>query len=114
MPKARKSNRTLVPQARQALDQMKYEVANELNIPTHLIEGDYWGNLSARDCGSVGGNMVRRMIEAAQASLAATTMAGVKQGFQEVIPAQNFTAQEGNLSGPSTFPTSGNLPGTSF
>jgi hypothetical protein len=58
--------------------------------------------------------MVRRMIEAAQASLAATTMAGVKQGFQEVIPAQNFTAQEGNLSGPSTFPTSGNLPGTSF
>ncbi len=47
MPKARKSNRTLVPQARQALDQMKYEVANELNIPTHLIEGGLLGEISA-------------------------------------------------------------------
>jgi hypothetical protein len=70
---------------------MKYEIANELNIPTHLIQGDYWGNLSARDCGSVGGNMVKRMIEAAQASLAATTMAGVRQGFQEFVPSQDLT-----------------------
>jgi len=91
MPKSRRSNRTLVPQARQALDQMKYEIANELNIPTHLIQGDYWGNLSARDCGSVGGNMVKRMIEAAQASLAATTMAVVRQGFQEFVPSQDLT-----------------------
>ncbi|MDD2200823.1 MAG: alpha/beta-type small acid-soluble spore protein [Firmicutes bacterium] len=99
MPRSRRSKRTLVPQARQALDQMKYEIANELNIPTHLIQGDYWGNLSARDCGSVGGNMVKRMIEAAQASLAATTMAGVKQGFQEFVPTQDLTGTtwQGNL-----------------
>jgi hypothetical protein len=99
MPRSRRSKRTLVPQARQALDQMKYEIANELNIPTHLVQGDYWGNLSARDCGSVGGNMVKRMIEAAQASLAATTMAGVKQGFQEFVPTQDLTGTtwQGNL-----------------
>lgn len=99
MPRSRRSNRTLVPQARQALDQMKYEIANELNIPTHLIQGDYWGNLSARDCGSVGGNMVKRMIEAAQASLAASTMAGVRQGFQDFVPSQDLTETtwQGNL-----------------
>jgi hypothetical protein len=85
MPASRRSRRTLVPQARQALEQMKWEVASELNIPTHDIQGGYWGDMTSRDCGSVGGGMVRRMIEAAQASLAATTAAGVKHGFSEVV-----------------------------
>ena len=85
MPASRRSKRTLVPQARQALEQMKWEVASELNIPTHDIQGGYWGDMTSRDCGSVGGGMVRRMIEAAQASLAATTAAGVKHGFSEAV-----------------------------
>jgi hypothetical protein len=85
MPASRKSKRTLVPQARQALEQMKWEVASELNVPTHNIQGGYWGDMTSRDCGSVGGGMVRRMIEAAQASLAATTAAGVKHGFSEAV-----------------------------
>ncbi|MEA4883371.1 MAG: alpha/beta-type small acid-soluble spore protein [Clostridia bacterium] len=88
MPARRSSKRTLVPQARQALQQMKYEIANELNVPSQAVQSDYWGDVSARDCGSVGGNMVRRMIEAAQASLVATTSAGVKQGFSETIGAR--------------------------
>jgi len=85
MPASRRSKRTLVPHARQALEQMKWEVASELNIPTHNIQGGYWGDMTSRDCGSVGGGMVRRMIEAAQASLAATTAAGVRHGFSEVV-----------------------------
>ena len=85
MPASRRSKRTLVPQARQALEQMKWEVASELNVPTHNIQGGYWGDMTSRDCGSVGGGMVRRMIEAAQASLAATTAAGVKHGFSEAV-----------------------------
>ncbi|HHV62560.1 MAG TPA: alpha/beta-type small acid-soluble spore protein [Firmicutes bacterium] len=79
---ARRNNRTVVTGARPALDQFKYEIANELNIPTNLIQGDYWGNLSARDCGAVGGHMVRRMIEAAEQSLAEQAAQNVRAGFQ--------------------------------
>ncbi len=101
MPAKRRSKRTLVPQARQALEQMKWEVAGELNIPTHNIQGGYWGDMTSRDCGSVGGGMVRRMIEAAQASLAATTAAGVKYGFSEAVgPYANVTSP--HLQGPSS------------
>ena len=54
-------NRVNVPEAKNALDNMKYEVARELGI--NLKQG-YNGNLSARDNGSVGGYMVKKMIEA--------------------------------------------------
>jgi small acid-soluble spore protein A (major alpha-type SASP) len=49
-----------------AMDDFKYEVARELNIPVFQGSEDYWGNISSRDCGSVGGHMVRKMIEMAQ------------------------------------------------
>ena len=54
------SNRINVPEARQALSNMKYEIANEMGI--NLTKG-YNGNLSAKENGSIGGMMVRRMIE---------------------------------------------------
>jgi len=54
------------------LDQFKYEVAQELGV-TNQIQNDYWGNLSAKDCGRVGGkiggNMVKIMIQKAEESL---------------------------------------------
>ena len=53
-------NRVNVPEAKNALDNMKYEVARELGI--NLKQG-YNGNLSARDHGYVGGYMVKKMIE---------------------------------------------------
>ena len=56
-----KSSKINVPEARQAMDNMKQEVANELGIT--LNEG-YNGNISARDAGYIGGNMVKKMIEA--------------------------------------------------
>ena len=57
----RSSNRAAVPEAKGALDKFKYEVANELGVP--LTEG-YNGDLTSRQNGSVGGYMVKKMIEA--------------------------------------------------
>lgn len=55
------SNKINVPEARQAMKNMKQEVATELGIT--LNEG-YNGNLSSKDAGSIGGTMVKKMIEA--------------------------------------------------
>ena len=60
----------VVPEAHKALDNMKYEIAAELGIPVYQGSEDYWGHISSRDCGAVGGHMVRRMIEMAERSLA--------------------------------------------
>ena len=49
-----------VPEAMAALDRFKYEVANEIGVP--LSEG-YNGNLTSKQNGSVGGYMVKKMIE---------------------------------------------------
>ncbi len=54
------SNRINVPEARSALDNMKYEIAGELGI--NLKQG-YNGDLPSRQAGSIGGYMVKRMIE---------------------------------------------------
>ncbi len=53
------NNRALVPEARRGLEKFKDEVAQELGIPFK----EYNGNLSSRQCGSVGGEMVKRMVE---------------------------------------------------
>jgi len=64
-----KRNKLVVPEAAQAMYNFKYELANEVGI-ANQIQGGYWGHISSRDCGAVGGNMVRRMIEAYEKSLA--------------------------------------------
>ena len=53
-------NRTLVPNAKHGLDQFKLEVADELGIDNY--EGIDKGNLTSRENGSVGGEMVKRMV----------------------------------------------------
>lgn len=55
------SNTAAVPEAKSALDRFKFEVANELGVP--LSDG-YNGNLTSKQNGSVGGYMVKKMIEA--------------------------------------------------
>ena len=55
------SNRLINPAAA-ALDKFKLEVAQELNISNDYQSG-YWGNMTSRECGSVGGEMVKRMIQ---------------------------------------------------
>jgi len=90
------SNNPVVVQARQALKRFRNEVANELNIDTAKIQGDYWGYLPARDAGAVGGQMVKRMIEAAERSLIEQTPAQVRSGFTQGSNATAQTAQSTN------------------
>lgn len=54
------SNRMEVPESKAAMDRFKTEVASELGI--NLKEG-YNGNLTSKEAGSIGGEMVRRMIK---------------------------------------------------
>lgn len=56
-----------VPQARAALDNMKFEIARELGV--NLKQG-YNGDLTSRENGSVGGYMVKRLVENAEKQLA--------------------------------------------
>ncbi|MGO4111158.1 small, acid-soluble spore protein, alpha/beta type [Paenibacillus sp. YAF4_2] len=62
------SSTLLVPQATAALDQMKYEVAQELGIT--LSQDGYYGNLLTKDAGYIGGNITRRLVQIAEQSLA--------------------------------------------
>ncbi len=57
------SNYKVVPEAREALDKFKYEVASEVGV--NLKQG-YNGDISSRDAGRIGGNMVRKLIETAE------------------------------------------------
>lgn len=57
---ARNGNRTLVPEAKAALDKFKMESASEVGVP---IKEGYNGDLTSRQAGSVGGQMVKKMIE---------------------------------------------------
>ena len=58
---ANRNNRAVVPEARKALDNFKVEVANELGIANYDQLDK--GNLTSRQNGYVGGNMVKRMVE---------------------------------------------------
>lgn len=53
-----KSGKKLVPESKQGLNKFKTEVAKEMGVPF----SDYNGHLSARECGAVGGEMVKRMV----------------------------------------------------
>ncbi len=60
------SSNKAVPEAKEALNKFKYEVANEVGVS--LKEG-YNGNISARDAGKIGGTMVKKMIQQAESQL---------------------------------------------
>ena len=55
-----KNNSSMVPEAREALDRFKMEAASEVGV--NLKQG-YNGHLTSREAGSVGGQMVKKMIE---------------------------------------------------
>ena len=61
-----RSGRTVVPEAKGALNQMKYEIASELGI--NLKQG-YNGDLPSRQAGYIGGYMVKRLIENAERAM---------------------------------------------
>ena len=60
MASSNRTNRVEVPEAKEALNRFKQEVASEIGVP--LKEG-YNGDLTSRQNGSVGGYMVKKMIE---------------------------------------------------
>ena len=69
-----KSNRVEVPEAKAALERFKTEVASELGV--NLKEG-YNGDLTSKEAGSIGGEMVRRMIKKREEAMK-------EKAFQEI------------------------------
>ena len=61
------SNRVNVPEAREAMNRFKYEVANEIGVP---LKQGYNGDLTSAESGYVGGYMVKKMIEAQEREMA--------------------------------------------
>ena len=64
-------NNVVVPEARQALNQMKNEIASELGMSNY--ESMDKGNLTARQNGYVGGYMTKRLVEQAERGMSGTT-----------------------------------------
>lgn len=77
-----RKNRPAAKGARRPLDVLKYEIAREMNLPQEVYQHGYWGNLSSRECGAVGGRMVKRMIEAAERAIAEQVAAEAVAGFR--------------------------------
>ncbi len=61
------NNKTVVPGAKQALNQMKLEIANELGMANYQQVDK--GNLTARENGYVGGYMTKKLVEMAEQQL---------------------------------------------
>ncbi|MBQ3553264.1 MAG: alpha/beta-type small acid-soluble spore protein [Clostridia bacterium] len=60
------SNKKVVPEAKEALNKFKMEVANEVGV--NLKQG-YNGDLTSKEAGSIGGMMVKKMVEAYENSI---------------------------------------------
>ena len=60
-------NRVEVPEAKEAMNKFKMEVANEIGVP---LTNGYNGNLTSAQNGSVGGEMVRKMIRRQEETMA--------------------------------------------
>ncbi len=63
-----KSNSVMVPEAKEAMEQFKMQAASEVGV--NLKQG-YNGDITARQAGSVGGQMVKKMIESYESSMSA-------------------------------------------
>ncbi|MDI3257570.1 MAG: alpha/beta-type small acid-soluble spore protein [Kyrpidia sp.] len=68
MAQGQKRNVLVVQAASRALDQLKYEVASELGIATP--QDGYWGTMTTRDTGAIGGNITRKLVALAEQQLA--------------------------------------------
>ncbi|AKA70057.1 MULTISPECIES: alpha/beta-type small acid-soluble spore protein [Clostridium] len=60
------NNKVLVPQAKEGLNKFKMESAAEVGV---TLKDGYNGDLTAREAGSIGGNMVKKMVEAYEKGL---------------------------------------------
>lgn len=67
MAGSRSRNSLVVQQARSALEQMKFEVAQELGI--QIPQDGYYGYMATRDTGAIGGHITRRLVQIAEQQL---------------------------------------------
>ncbi len=88
---AKSSNQLIVPQAREAMDKFKFEAAKEVGV--NLKDG-YNGDLTSRQAGSIGGQMVKKMVYDYQQRQIGGSAQGLNQ-IQEldVIQQQNKSSQ---------------------
>jgi hypothetical protein len=63
---ANKSKQSAIPQAREALDRYKMEAASEVGVS---LQQGYNGDITAKQAGSIGGQMVKKMIAQAENSM---------------------------------------------
>ena len=63
---ARNNNQVMVPEAREALNRFKMEAANEVGV---TLKQGYNGDLTSRQAGSIGGQMVKKMVESYENNL---------------------------------------------
>lgn len=61
-----RSNRALVPQAKEGLNKFKMEAAGEVGV---TLKQGYNGDLTSREAGSIGGQMVKKMVESYEQGL---------------------------------------------
>ena len=57
----------VVPEAKTALDKMKYEVASEVGVN---LKNGYNGDISSKEAGRIGGNMTKKLIQQAESKMA--------------------------------------------
>ncbi|GFI26150.1 small, acid-soluble spore protein C2 [Lachnospiraceae bacterium] len=69
MASSSRTNRVEVPEAKEALNRFKQEVASEIGVP--LKEG-YNGDLTSAQAGSIGGEMVRKMIRSQEEKMSSS------------------------------------------
>lgn len=62
-----RSNQLIVPQASQALEQMKLEAAQELGV--QIPADGYYGNVTSRETGSLGGYITKKLVQIAEQQL---------------------------------------------
>ena len=60
------ANKPVVPEAKEALNKFKMECANEVGVS---YKQGYNGNLTSKEAGSIGGQMVKKMIQAYENSM---------------------------------------------
>jgi hypothetical protein len=63
---ANNNNRVLVPEAREGLNRFKMESASEVGV---TLKDGYNGDLTSRQAGSIGGNMVKKMVQSYEQGL---------------------------------------------
>lgn len=72
-------NTLIAPEARKALDQLKFEMAKQIGLDYNQA---YKGNIASKDNGAVGGHMVRHMIQAYEAGRVSTGIPTISAGLK--------------------------------